>query len=140
MELLDENIEQLSKKLLILGKNSYLSKTAVKKALSTRGEFNFIHSYTGMKVDFWIRNTDFDKEKIQRAVRKRFKRQIVNFVSPNDLILSKLLWYKENKSEKEIEDIKSVLKFSKVKLDYIRRKATEHGTIDIFTKILAGAT
>jgi len=134
VELLDKNIEPLSKNLFILGKDSYLSEDAVKRALAVGGEFNFIHSHTGMKVDFWVRDNDFDKEKIQRAVQKKFKRQIVNFVSPENLILSKLLWYKKNDSEREIEDIKSILRFSKVKLDYIRRKAIEHGTTDIFTK------
>ena len=135
VELLDKNIEQLSKRLFAIDKDSYLSISAARNALVTKREFNFIHSNTGMKVDFWVRNTDFDKEKIQRAVRKKLKRQIVNFVSPEDLILSKLLWYKKNKSDREIEDIRSVLRFSKVDLNYIQKKATEHDTIDIFKKV-----
>ncbi|MBU4369641.1 nucleotidyltransferase [Patescibacteria group bacterium] len=135
VELLDKNILSLAKRLLLLDEDSYLDITAIKNALVNRGEFNFIHANTGMKVDFWIRNSEFDRLKIKRAVCKQIKHRKINFVSPEDLILSKLLWYKKNKSERELEDIKSILKFSKIDLKYIKKFSQKHSTENIFKKI-----
>ena len=135
VELLNKNILGLAKKLLLLDKDSYLDITAIKNALVNRGEFNFIHANTGMKVDFWIRNSEFDRLKIKHAVCKQIKHRKINFVSPEDLILSKLLWYKKNKSERELEDIKSILKFSKVSLRYIKKFSQKHSTENIFKNI-----
>ena len=61
----------------------------------------------------------------------QIKNQKINFVSPEDLILSKLLWYKKNESERELRDIESILKFTQVDMGYIKRKALEHSTINI---------
>jgi len=135
VELLDKNVSDLAKNLLLLDEDSYLNIKAVKRALIKKGEFNFIHANTGMKIDFWIRKSKFDREKIKNAIQKKIKRRKINFVSPEDLILSKLLWYKQNKSERELDDIKSVLKFSKVNRRYIRKKALEHSTLHIFKEI-----
>jgi len=66
----------------------------------------------------------------------QIKNQKINFVSPEDLILSKLLWYKKNESERELRDIESILKFSKVDVEYIKKGALKHSTIDILQQKL----
>ena len=57
-------------------------------------------------------------------------------ISPEDLILSKLLGYKETQSDRRLEDAKSILKTSKVDLNYIKTWAKKQSTIKILEEIL----
>ena len=136
VEIFEKNITSLSKGLMSLGQESYLDETAIKRALIEKGEFNFIHLPTGLKVDFWIKKTDLDKLKIKQGVVKKINNQPIKFISPENLILSKLLWYKETESDKEVDDIKSILKFTKIDLNYLKKQAIKHNTERIFKKII----
>jgi len=136
VEILPKNINLLAKLLLSIDKDVYVSEEAMQNALEKKGEFNFIHPQSGLKVDFWVVKDNFEKLKIKRAISKKIDRQKVNFVSPEDLIISKLEWYKLSNSTRQLEDIESVLKISKVDLDYIKKWAGKHGTIEVLDKII----
>ncbi|TSC75274.1 MAG: hypothetical protein G01um101430_481, partial [Parcubacteria group bacterium Gr01-1014_30] len=71
-----------------------------------------------------------------RRIPRNVLGQRVYFVSPEDLILSKLLWYKESESELQLRDIESVLKFQK-KLDweYLKKWAKIHSTFKTLEKL-----
>jgi len=100
-------------------------------------EFNFIHVDSGMKVDFWVVDNNIDKKRIKRGIDKQFNDCSVTFISPEDLILSKLDWYQKSNLEKDLLDIKSVFKHSDVDLDYIKKNAQKQSTINILeNKIL----
>lgn len=131
-----KNITALAKLLLAIDKNVYLSEEAMKEALEREGEFNFIHPDTGLKVDFWVGKNEFEKTKIRRGIPKEIKRQKINFITPEDLILSKLLWHKESESTRHLEDIESVLKISEVDMDYIKKWARKHSTLDVLKKLI----
>lgn len=136
IELLPEKLPLLAQKLLAIDKDVYVSREAMRNALENKGEFNFIHPQTGLKVDFWVLKDDsFDKNRIKNPVKKIIDGQAVNFISPEDLILSKLLWHKISPSDKQTEDIKSVLRISKVDIAYIKQWALKQGTLDIFNHI-----
>ncbi|MEK7124465.1 MAG: nucleotidyl transferase AbiEii/AbiGii toxin family protein [Patescibacteria group bacterium] len=136
IELLPLNIGLLSKKLLKVDKDIYISEDAIKEALERKGEFNFIHPQSGLKVDFWIVKDSFNRNELKRAVPQEFEGYKVNFVSPEDLILSKLLWFKESNSTKQLEDIKSVLDITKIDLDYIKKWAVKQNTIKELNNLL----
>lgn len=136
VELAPQNISPLAKALLLIDKAVYVSEEAMWDALKRRGEFNFIHPQTGLKVDFWVRGSKADiygKLKFERVRVVKFGDQEVSFVSPEDLILSKLFWYKKSGSSKHLEDIKTVLDIQKNKLDldYIKKWAEGQSTIKI---------
>ena len=78
----------------------------------------------------------FNKQEIKRGIPRKIENQRVNFISPEDLILSKLLWYKLSESELQLRDIKSILKISKVDLRYLRSWAKKQSTIKILEEIL----
>ena len=99
-----------------------------------KGEFNFIHPQTGLKVDFWVKRYPF--EEFKRAIVKKIDGQKINFISPEDLVSSKLIWHKEGQGSKQIEDIESILKISKPDLNYIKGWAQKQLTFDILEKIL----
>ena len=139
VELVPEKLPYLKKKLLSIDKDVYISEEAMKDALERKGEFNFIHPQTGLKVDFWVKGDSlYDKLKIKRAIARKVGKQKIFFVSPEDLILSKLIWYKESESSKHLEDIKTILSNLKLKLDlnYIKNWSKKHSTIKILNEII----
>lgn len=136
VELMPKNTAALAKKLLAIDKDVYVSEDAINEALKQKGEFNFIHPQSQLKVDFWIVKDAFNKQEIQRAIPKNFEEYDIRFISPEDLILSKLLWYKESESTRQLEDIKSVLAISKVNLKYIKNWAAKQDTLEVLEKLI----
>ena len=129
-----KSIKPLAKTLLAIDKDVYLSEEAMEDALEHKGEFNFIHPQTGLKVDFWVKRYPF--EQFERRVVKKINGQKINFISPEDLVLSKLIWYKEGQGAKQIEDIRSILNIAKPDLIYIKNWAEKQSTIEILEEIL----
>lgn len=134
LKILPQKISQLAKKLLLIDKDVYLSEETMKEAIVRRGEFNFIHPQTGLKVDFWIKRYPF--EKFEKGIVKKIDNQKVVFISPEDLILSKLIWYKKGQGAKQLEDIKSILDIARPDLNYIRSWAKRQSTIKILEGIM----
>ena len=139
IEFADKNIRPLAKKLLAIDKDVYADEDMMREALEYHGEFNFIHPDTGLKVDFFVQdNKPYNKLKIKRAILRKINGQHIPFVSPEDLILSKLMWSKESMSQKQTEDMKSVIRNPKIKLDlkYLNGWAVKQGTIEILNDLL----
>lgn len=131
------DIEGLVKELRKLSEYSYVDEGAIRDAFLRNGEFNFIDGTSGIKVDFWIlKRGGFSKIQIERRIPRVVLGKKVYFVSPEDLILNKLIWYKEGESVKQKEDVKTILKFQK-KLDrnYLRKWAKIHSTFQILEKL-----
>lgn len=130
IELLPEKLDKLAEELLKIDKEVYVDKLSMQRALERKGEFNFIHPASGLKIDFWIlKNDPFDRSRMQRRIKKRIGDAYLYFTSPEDLILIKLLWYKNSGSSRQLEDIESILKIQK-KLDmkYIKKWSRVHST------------
>ena len=137
IELLPQKLDALAKSLLEIDKEVYVDEQMMRLALEKKGEFNFIHPAAGLKVDFWImKNDEFDKSRMRRRVKKKVAGVPINISSPEDLILVKLLWYKETKSTRQLEDIESILTIQK-KLDwkYLQKWAKTHSTSKILEKL-----
>lgn len=125
--------EKLSDALLKISQYSYLDKDDMLNALTRHGEFNFIDGASGVKVDFWVLGNDnFGQDQIKRRIPKEVLGRQVSFVSPEDLILNKLLWYREGESAKQSEDITTILKFQK-ELDwgYLKKWAEKQSTLKV---------
>lgn len=125
---------EVKKFIAVLIKEGYVDEDVVKESLKHKGEFNFIDSETSMKVDFWIlQDSDFDRSRLKRVVIRKIFGQKVHFSSPEDLILKKLLWFKESKSTRQLEDIYSVMVIIKDQLDfdYLRKWAKKLNTLRV---------
>lgn len=86
----------------------YVDENQITQALSRKGEFNIIEPESGLKVDFFVTKDDeFEKECFGRA-KPRDIGYKVNFTAPENLIISKLLWYRDSQSTRHLEDIASV--------------------------------
>lgn len=135
-----DKIDPLMKELAKI-ERGFADKDMIEAALLHHDEFNFIHVDSGLKVDFWIFKDDaFGREQIRRRVAVMFDRQKVYFASPEDLILSKLLWYKLGQSTRQLEDVASIIRLQKDKLDitYLNKWAKIHATKRALKKLLKG--
>lgn len=90
----------------------YCSEQAVMQAVRRRFQFNVIHPESGLKVDFIVvSDSEFDQSRFRRG-----KRQMIDdvhqawFASSEDVILKKLVYFKEGGSEKHLRDIAGILK------------------------------
>ncbi len=116
----EKNIDQLAKKLKEELPEAYIDKLQMEKALANLGEFNVIEPSIGMKIDFWVlKNDEYGKLSLRRSVKQDIGRK-VRFVSPEDLVISKLIWYKKDSSSRHLEDIRSVLDISTVDRKYVK--------------------
>lgn len=136
IELVSEKIPEFSKKLLLISKDFYIDGQMIKEAVKEKKEFNIIEPKMGFKIDFWPAENEFESLKIKRGIPKKMDHQKVIFITPEDLILSKLKWLKTSFSEKQLEDIKSILEVSRPNLTYIKKWSAKQKTIKILNKIL----
>ncbi len=115
----------------------YLSEEAITKALSFGGEFNIIHNKSGLKVDFWISKDEFTRLRFKNKKKKKLEGKPLFFSSAEDLILSKLLWFKESQSTRHLEDIVSIVKVQDKNLNYqyIRGWAKKLSVLEIFEEL-----
>ncbi len=136
VEFTPKDIGTLARELLQFDKDVYVSKEAMGQALKQKGEFNFVDPNTGLKADFWIVKDYFNEQELKRAVAKDFYGYKINFVCPEDLILSKLLWHKMTESTRQLEDIESVLAISEVDLERVRDLAQKQGTLEMLEALI----
>lgn len=109
----------------------YISSDAMQQALSMKSSFNVVHLESAFKIDVFIQNdTEFEKQLLPRRkfmkLSDRFEKAF-SIVSAEDIILLKLMWYRQTdcRSEKQWEDILSVLEVQKDELDlgYLKKWA-----------------
>lgn len=133
-----QHLDRLADKLSRLSEASYISTGAMRRALERRGEFNFIDGSSGVKVDFWVLGQgDFEKLQLERRKRLEVLGHPVFFVSPEDLMLSKLCWYKEGDSAQQREDLLSILRIQRnLDMRYIKKWAKLHSTLGLLNELL----
>ncbi len=92
-------------------------------AIKRRGCFNIIHLETMFKVDIFIlKNNPYEIMEFTRRKPELISDPdtYVNVATPEDIILNKLLWYKDGGgvSERQWEDAKGIVKVQGDYLDY----------------------
>lgn len=103
----------------------YCDEDAVRDAIKTRGMFNIIDHKSSYKADFMIlkqeiyRLTEFERRK-----KISFLDMDIAVVSPEDLIISKIIWIQETKSALQMEDIKALCEMSGLDFVYIKHWIT----------------
>lgn len=116
----------------------YIDADMIREAIANQGEFNVIEMASGTKVDFWIKTRSrFD---LQRFVRRR--RADVSGVecwvfSPEDTILAKLVWHRLAPSDRQLNDVRGVLRLQGDALDfeYLNEMADEMGLRETLERV-----
>jgi hypothetical protein len=117
----------------------YVSREAARSALLQRGQFNVIDPESGNKIDFMIARTDaWGIEQLQRRQKIPLLPDLSAFAArPEDVIVSKMLYYQEGGSEKHLRDIAGILNTSReiVDRDYIDTWAVQFGLTEIWQAV-----
>ena len=88
----------------------YLEAEAVRASVEGRGMFNMIHRAFVIKVDLIVRkDTDYRREEFSRRRRVSVDDCGLFVVAPEDLIISKLDWARDTRSEAQLADVRSLL-------------------------------
>lgn len=141
-------IDQVQPLVNILETAYYLDEAVILEAIPRHSSFNLIHLETMLKVDVFIaKNAPYHHETFQRirqdSLDEDFPSLKFYLASPEDVILSKLDWFRlgGKTSERQWNDILGVLKVQKELLDrtYLKRWAVALGLSDLLEQALSEA-
>ena len=117
----------------------YLSRDAVLQAVRQRHQFNLIHVTAGLKADIIVaQNSDFDRSRFaRRRLLPTGSHGEAVFATPEDVILKKLEYFREGRSEKHVRDIIGVLKVQGDLIDqpYLDTWIHQLGLTDVWNEI-----
>jgi hypothetical protein len=84
-----------------------------------RGHFNIVHFESGFKADVYISSENkLEKWGMNNVREYQFYGEKIYLAPPEYVIIMKMAYYIEGGSEKHINDIKSILKYSKDLVDF----------------------
>ncbi len=143
----DMKLEHIPPLVAALSKEFYADDEMMRDAIERHSSFNLIHYETAFKVDIFIRKTRaFDQMQLERrriSVIATDPEQSVYVVSPEDIILAKLEWYRlgGEVSDRQWRDVLGVLKTRAGDLDlaYLRQWAGELKVSDLLERVLSDA-
>jgi hypothetical protein len=125
------------------GPDYYLSRDAIVDAVQQRFQFNILHLRSGFKIDVIVPDeADFNCSRFDRRLRiLGSDGHETWFASPEDVIIKKMAYYNEGRSEKHVRDIVGVLKVraDKVDRDYITTWAARMQLTEIWQDMLQRA-
>lgn len=118
----------------------YISRRAVEEAVALGRPFNVIHPTSGLKIDFMVvAQTGWSATQIARSRRIQFLPGCEgNVAAPEDVILGKLVYYREGGSDKHLRDIAGILRRSNEAIDrrYLEESARSLGVDEIWRRIV----
>ena len=121
-------------------KKYYVSPDAAREAVRQVGQFNVIHPASGTKIDFIIARKDrWGRAQLARRQRVQILPDREGYLArPEDIIISKMQYYRQGESEKHLRDITGILKASgrDVNRAYVRQWASNLGLTQIWDAIL----
>ena len=103
VELLPGDIDRICN---IFQHDFYVDREAVQRSIEERGMFNIIHNAFVIKIDFVVRkDSDYRREEFSRRRRVSVEGRELFMAAPEDLIISKLDWARESRSEVQFADV-----------------------------------
>jgi hypothetical protein len=117
----------------------YIDATTARQETESVGMFNIIDNARAVKVDFILRkDTDYHKTAFGRRRRLVFNGTQLWIISPEDLVLAKLMWAKLSHSETQLNDARGVLSSVETDSAYMREWAATLGVQDLLVEIQHG--
>lgn len=115
----EKDIAKITKVFQQLPHTEFIVQSAqIATAITKRNMFNILHLPTMLKLDFFLlRDEPFDVSRFTRRRQVKLFGHLMNFASPEDTILIKLLWYDETQIEKHLIDAAFVYQIQRETLD-----------------------
>ena len=91
---------------------------AAEIARPAKGLFNVIHADTGFKADFYTAGRDeFNAWAFRNSRKMEYRGELIVIAPPEYVIVRKLEYFREGRSEKHLRDIRAMLAVSGEQLD-----------------------
>jgi hypothetical protein len=108
IELSERDVDRITR---LFQQEFYIDRDMVQQAVRDHAMFNMIHNALVVKVDCVVRkDTDYRREEFARRRAVSIEDQRIFVVAPEDLILSKLDWAKESRSQVQLDDVRNLLR------------------------------
>lgn len=120
----------------LFGSDYYLAREAITRAITNQSVFNVIHNETVIKVDCIVR-----KSSVYRRLEFERRRAIIIedfgvwIASIEDLIISKLDWARNSRSELQLRDVRNLIAAG-YDSRYLEQWILELGLNDLFQECL----
>ena len=100
----------------------YCDKDSIQDAVKRRSLFNIIDHASGFKADFVVlKDEPFRQEEFNRRRKVDFFDKTIFVVSPEDLLISKLIWIQDFQSAQQMEDIKNLKAIEQLDWQYVKK-------------------
>lgn len=111
-----QNVQALIKE---FSPDCYIDEESIKEAIRNKGMFNVIHHQTGLKIDFWmLKDDEFNRNLFIRRQQMEILTGVFAWLATaEDVLLSKLLWYRMTPSDRQLNDAKGILEVQGERLD-----------------------
>jgi len=136
VEITGDQVAELAR---LLAPNFYAPPFVIEDAVRKRDQFNVIHLDYAFKVDLWVlKGLPYDTVSFQRRLLGVMFDRDVWVSSPEDVILSKLLWYRAAPAlHRQFQDVLEVYEIQEPYLehDYLDRWAHTLGIADLLERV-----
>ena len=131
------NVIDVDKVFNIFKDDFYIDQKMIDNAISEEGIFNIIHNEKLIKIDFIIRkSSEYRKLEFNRRLPIDIVGIKMWLVSPEDLVISKLIWAKDNMSELQVNDIDNLLNAVRdIDRRYIEKWVTLLGLKNVYRRL-----
>jgi len=132
----DLGTDQIDLVMNLFENDYYTDRQAVANAIARRSIFNLIHNKTVIKLDFIVlKANQYRHEEFERRKQIKLEDFQTWIVSREDLILSKLYWARDSKSELQLRDVRNLLA-SECDLDYMYSRAENLGIKPLLDEVI----
>lgn len=116
----------------------YLPVDDATAAISHGGTFNVLHPRSGGKVDVFVHRFDdaFTQSRLERRVRAEVLGVGAWIASPEDVILAKLRWRLDSRSEVQWRDCTEIAATQQLDHDYLHSWAPQLGVVADLAELL----
>lgn len=131
-------LENVEKFVSAFDKHFFIDERSISSAIQNRTFFQIIHKESLFKIDCWILKDDhFSREMFERRKKVKIFDKDVYLPSPEDLIITKLEWFKKSNVDKHYLDALGILKVQdkKIDIEYIEKWCIKKNIINIWEKI-----
>lgn len=109
------DVEQICRS---LKKDYIIDREMIENAVQFHTHFSIVHSTSNFKADFWIlKPKENELKKFNRRIKTSLFGIATFIISPEDLIITKLEWYKRSKHQKHLDDAKGIINVQAGRLD-----------------------
>jgi hypothetical protein len=125
---IDPDERKLGTFLDLIDKGYYFSKTAAIDALKNRSMFNIIDIQCGWKIDLIIKKSrPFEILEFRRKRNAEILGTHAFIISPEDSVISKLVWAKNSQSQIQLRDTLGVLvaQWDRLDFEYLKKWAQQ---------------